>query len=145
MRDKILKYANSQGLSINETGGGVYYISFNAKPNFKVTITVPFFVLEWSISIRTEDDNNEIFSESCEHNYGDKGETKFDEEMEEAVINTIKALNNADIRITKTLSVLLNDRKCFNIHFNICKMAKVVINVSQLGLTLGYWHLKKGC
>jgi methionine synthase II (cobalamin-independent) len=37
-----------------------------------------------------------------EHNYGDKGETKFDEEMEEAVINTIKALNNADIRITKT-------------------------------------------
>jgi methionine synthase II (cobalamin-independent) len=102
MRDKILKYANSQGLSINETGGGVYYISFNAKPNFKVTITVPFFVLEWSISIRTEDDNNEIFSESCEHNYGDKGETKFDEEMEEAVINTIKALNNADIRITKT-------------------------------------------
>jgi methionine synthase II (cobalamin-independent) len=103
MRDKILKYANSQGLSINETGGGVYYISFNAKPNFKVTITVPFFVLEWSISIRTEDDNNEILSDSCgEHNYGDKGETKFDEEMEEAVINTIKALNNADIRITKT-------------------------------------------
>ena len=102
MRDKISKYAKSQGLSIKETGGGAYDISFNAKPNFKVTITVPFIVLEWFISIRTSDDNNEIFSDWCEHNYGDKGETKFDEEMEEAVINTIKALNNADIRITKT-------------------------------------------
>jgi hypothetical protein len=102
MRDKILKYAESQGLSIKETGGGAYDISFNAKPNFEVTITVPFFVLEWSISIRTGDDNNEIFSDSCEHNFGNKGEIKIDDEMEEAVINTIKALNNADIRITKT-------------------------------------------
>ena len=102
MRDKILKYAKSQGLSIKEAGGGAYDISFNAKPNFNVTITVPFFVLEWFISIRTSDDNNGIYSDCCEHNYGDKSETKFDEEMEEAVINSLKALNNADIRITKT-------------------------------------------
>ena len=102
MRDTILKYAKSQGLSIKETGGGAYDISFNAKPNFEVTITIPFFVLDWFISIRRSDDNNEIFSERCEHNYGDKSETKFDEEMEEAVIRTIKALNNADMRITKT-------------------------------------------
>ena len=102
MRDKIFKYAKSQGLSIKETGCGAYDISFNSKPNFEVTITVPFFVLDWFISIRPGDDNNEIFSDRFEHNYGDKGEDKFDEEMEEAVINTIKALNNADIQITQT-------------------------------------------
>jgi hypothetical protein len=101
MRNKILEYAKSQELSAKETGSGAYDISFDAKPNFKVTITVPFFVLEWSLSVRTRDDNNEIFSDSCEH-FGDRDETKLEEEMEEAVINTIKSLNNADIRITKT-------------------------------------------
>ena len=101
MRDKIFKYAKSQGLSIKETGCGAYDIIFNSKPNFEVTITVPFFVLDWFISIRPGDDNNEIFSDSCEH-FGGRDETKLDEKMEEAVIDTIKALNNADIRITKT-------------------------------------------
>ena len=101
MRNKILEYAKSQELTAKETGGGAYDIRFDSKPNFKVTITVPFFVLEWSISVRTRDDNDEIFSDSCEH-FGDRDENKLDEEMEEAVINTIKALNNADIRITKT-------------------------------------------
>jgi hypothetical protein len=67
MRDKILEYAKSQGLSIKETGCGAYDISCNSKPNFDVTITVPFLVLEWSLSVRTGDDDNEIFSDKYEH------------------------------------------------------------------------------
>ena len=112
MRNKILEYAKSQELSAQETGGGAYDISFDAKPDFKVTITVPFFVLEWSLSVRTRDDNNEIFSDSCEH-LGGRDEAKLDEKMEEAVINTIKALNNADIRITKTSLFQLFKRRFF--------------------------------
>ena len=112
MRNKILEYTKSLELSVKETGGGAYDISFNANPNFKVTITVPFFVREWSISIRTRDDNNEIFSDSCEHLRG-RDETKLDEEMEEVVINTIKTLNNADIRITKTYLFRLFRKRFF--------------------------------
>ena len=40
-------------------------------------------------------------------------ETKLDEDMEEVVINTIKALNNADIRITKTSLFQLFKRRFF--------------------------------
>jgi len=47
MRNKILEYAKSQGHRTKETGGDAYEISFNAKPNFLVTITVPCFVHEW--------------------------------------------------------------------------------------------------
>lgn len=112
IRNKILEYAKSQELTAKETGGGAYDISFNAKPNLKVTIIVPFFVLEWSISVRTREDDNELFSDSCEH-IGDRDENKLDEEMEEAVINTIKALNNADIRITKTSLFKLFKKRFF--------------------------------
>jgi hypothetical protein len=112
MRNEILEYAKSQELTVKETGGGAYDISFNAKPNFKVTIIVPFFVLEWSISVKTRDDDDELFFDSCEH-FGDRDENKLDEEMEEAVINTINALNNADIRITKTSLFQLFKRRFF--------------------------------
>ena len=98
MRDKILEYAKSQGHSNEGQGGDVYDISFRAKPDFIVTITVAYSVHEWFISVKTRDDSKEVFSDWEDHyGYGE-----LDEEMEEAVINTIKALNNAHIRVSQT-------------------------------------------
>ena len=111
MRDKILEYAKSQGHSIEEQGGDVYDISFNAKPDFLVTITVACSVHEWFISVNTRDDSKELFFDWSDH-YGDK-ETKLDEEMKKAVINTIKALNNAHIRISQTFLFKLFKWKFF--------------------------------
>ena len=107
MRNKILEYAKSQELTVKGTVGDVYSISFNAKPNFLVEIKVVCSVHwcrplnptgprpnEWFISVKAKDDSKELYS--------DWNEDYDDEEMEEDVINTIKALNNAHIRVSQT-------------------------------------------
>ena len=67
MRNKILEYAKSQELTVKGTVGDVYSISFNAKPNFLVKITVGCSVHEWSISVKARDDSKELFYDWVDH------------------------------------------------------------------------------
>ena len=105
MRNKVIDFARSLGLGIAETQDAVD-ITFPARPNFDLKITVPYSVNEWFIYLRKESEAKDMFTDCVDHynlNSGDK--TDLDEEMQDSIISTIEALNNAEVRIGKSAGV----------------------------------------
>ncbi len=105
VRNKIINYAKSQGLCIGESNDAID-ISFLARPNFELKITVPNSVNEWYISLKERSGAKEIYSDWVDHYHIDKeDETDLDEEMQSSIINTIKILHDAEVRVGKSTGI----------------------------------------
>ena len=132
MRDKLLKYADSEGFDVQKRDSSAI-IGCSVKPHYELQITVPYIVDEWFLSLRDAESNLELFRTWDEH-YNLRGEEPrdLDEELQESVIKTLDTLRNAEVRIVQSPGISILGREFFK---------GTVLEVSTDSGWIDFWEL----